>query len=163
MMERHPVPERKRRRLEATIRIIDIIAYFIIFVGGCYALFFTPASVQRELAGSEWLVPMWAAFLLIGGPMGMIGRITRVWILEPPADVAAIVGAAIYFVILGNTMFQSVTAGVATALVFYAMIQMFRRYIELQIFGTDPNVHGFTDRIAETLRRRTANVTPREE
>ena len=162
-MERFPVPERKRRRLEATIRIIDIVAYSIIFIGGCCALFWTPDSVQRELAGWEWMVPVWAAFLLIGGSMGMVGRVTRIWILEPPADVAAIVGAAIYFVILGNTMFQSVTAGVATALVFYAMIQMFRRYIELQIFGTDPNVHSFTDRIAETLRRRTANVAPREE
>lgn len=162
-MERFPVPERKRRALEATIRIIDIVAYFIIFVGGCYALFFTPDSVQRELSGAEWLVPLWAGFLLVGGGMGMVGRITRIWILEPPADVAAIAGAAIYFVVLGNTLFQSVTAGVATTLVFYAIIQMFRRYIELQIFGTDPKVHSFTDRIAETLRRRTANVAAREE
>lgn len=163
-MERFPVPQEKRRVLEAIIRIIDIVAYFIIFVGGCYALFFTPDSVARELSGAEWLVPMWAAFLLIGGGLGMIGRITRIWVLEPPADVAAIAGAAIYFVVLGGTLFQSVTAGVATTLVFYAMIQMFRRYIELQIFGTDPNVHGFTDRIAEALRRRTGNVaTPREE
>lgn len=157
------MPERKRRALEATIRIIDIVAYFIIFVGGCYALFFTPDSVQRELAGAEWLVPLWAGFLLVGGGMGMVGRITRIWILEPPADVAAIAGAAIYFVVLGNTLFQSVTAGVATTLVFYAIIQMFRRYIELQIFGTDPKVHSFTDRIAESLRRRTANVAAREE
>jgi len=162
-VERFPVPERKRRALEATIRIIDIVAYFIIFVGGCYALFFTPDSVQRELSGAEWLVPLWAGFLLVGGGMGMVGRITRIWILEPPADVAAIAGAAIYFVVLGNTLFQSVTAGVATTLVFYAIIQMFRRYIELQIFGTDPKVHSFTDRIAETLRRRTANVAAREE
>ncbi|KQM38383.1 hypothetical protein ASE56_13955 [Microbacterium sp. Leaf203] len=162
-MERFPVPERKRRALEATIRIIDIVAYFIIFVGGCYALFFTPDSVQRELSGAEWLVPLWAGFLLVGGGMGMVGRITRIWILEPPADVAAIAGAAIYFVVLGNTLFQSVTAGVATTLVFYAIIQMFRRYIELQIFGTDPKVHSFTDRIAESLRRRTANVAAREE
>jgi len=149
--------------LEATIRIIDIVAYFIIFVGGCYALFFTPDSVQRELSGAEWLVPLWAGFLLVGGGLGMVGRITRIWILEPPADVAAIVGALIYFVVLGNTLFQSVTAGVATTLVFYAIIQMFRRYIELQIFGTDPRSHGFTDRIAESLRRRTANVAAREE
>lgn len=162
-MERFPVPREKRRILEAIIRIIDIVAYFIIFVGGCYAMFFTPDSVQRELAGADWLVPMWAAFLLVGGGLGMVGRISRIWVIEPPADVAAIVGAAIYFVVLGGTLFQSVTAGVATALVFYAMIQMFRRYIELQIFGTDPNVHGFSDRVAEALRRRTANVAPREE
>ncbi len=162
-MDRHTVPDKKRLLLEAVIRIIDIVAYFIIFVGGCYALFWTPESVQNELSGAEWLVPMWASFLLVGGGLGMVGRISRIWVLEPPADVAAIVGAAIYFVVLGGTLFQSVTAGVATALVFYAMIQMFRRYIELQIFGTDPNVHGFTDRIAEALRRRTGNVAPREE
>lgn len=163
MVERHPVPQEKRRVLEAIIRIIDIVAYFIIFVGGCYALFWTPDSVQRELAGAEWLVPLWAGFLLVGGGLGMVGRISRIWILEPPADVAAIAGAAIYFVVLGGTLFTSVTAGVATTLVFYALIQMFRRYIELQIFGTDPNVHGFADRIAEALRRRTGNVAPREE
>lgn len=162
-MERHSVPPEKRRLLEAIIRIIDIIAYSIIIIGGAYAGFFTPDSVQRELAGADWLVPMWAAFLLIGGTLGMIGRITRIWVLEPPALVAAIVGAAIYFVVLGGTMFQSVTAGVAAAFMLYAMIQMFRRYIELQIFGTDPNVHSFADRVAEALRRRTANVATREE
>ncbi|MDR6142028.1 hypothetical protein QE375_001582 [Microbacterium foliorum] len=162
-MDKHPVPREKRRVLEAIIRIIDIVAYFIIFVGGCYAMFWTPDSVQRELSGASWLVPMWAAFLLVGGGLGMVGRITRIWVLEPPADVAGIVGGAMYFVVLGGTLFQSLTAGVATMLVLYATIQMFRRYIELQIFGTDPNVHGFTDRIAEALRRRTGNVAPREE
>ena len=43
-MDRHPVAEKKRRVLEAIIRIIDIVAYFIILVGGCYALFWTPDS-----------------------------------------------------------------------------------------------------------------------
>lgn len=162
-MERYPVPREKRRVLEAIIRIIDIVAYFIILVGGCYALFFTPDSVQRELAGAEWLVPIWAGFLLVGGALGMVGRISRIWIMEPPACVASIAGAAIYLVVLGGTLFQSVTAGVATTLVFYAGIQMFRRYIELQIFGTDPSVHSFADRVAEALRRRTANVAQREE
>ncbi|WP_091232664.1 hypothetical protein [Microbacterium sp. 3J1] len=162
-MDRHPVPKEKRIFLEAIIRIIDIIAYSIIVIGGGYALFFTPDSVQRELSAADWLVPMWAAFLLIGGGLGMVGRISRIWVLEPPALVAAIFGAAIYFVVLGGTLFQSVTAGVAAAFMLYATIQMFRRYIELQIFGTDPNVHGFADRMAEALRRRTGNVAPREE
>ncbi|MEV8269160.1 hypothetical protein AB0P19_02360 [Microbacterium oleivorans] len=162
-MERFPVPQEKRRVLEAIIRILDIVAYSIVTVGGTYALLWTPDSVQRELANAAWLVPMWAAFLLVGGVMGMVGRITRIWILEPPACVAALVGAVIYFVVLGGTLFESVTAGVAAAFVLYAAIQVARRYVELQIFGTDPNVHGFTDRIAEALRRRTANVAPRED
>jgi hypothetical protein len=162
-MERHPVPQEKRRVLEAIIRMIDIAAYGVIFVGGLYAAIWTPDSVQRELSSAAWLVPMWAAFLLVGGLVGAIGRISRVWVIEPPALVAGIAGAAIYFVVLGGTLFQSVTAGVAAAFMFYAMIQMLRRYVELQIFGTDPNVHSFSDRIAETLRRRTGNVAPREE
>ena len=162
-MERYPVPKSKRRFLEAVIRVIDIIAYGIILIGGIYAMFFTPESVQAGLARAEWLVPMWAGFLLVGGSLGMVGRITRIWVLEPPACVAAIAGAAIYFYVLGNTLFESALAGVAAMLVFYATIQMFRRYIELQIFGTDPNVHGVADRIVEALRRRTGNVAPGEE
>lgn len=162
-MDRHPVPPRKRQILEAVIRIIDIVAYSIVFVGGLYAAFFTPNSVVEGLSSAEWLVPMWALFLLIGGAVGAVGRISRIWILEPPALVLGVAGVLIYFVVLGNTLFESVTAGVATALVFYAGIQMLRRYVELQIFGTDPNVHGFTDRIAEALRRRTGNVAPGEE
>ena len=43
----------------------------------------------------------------------MVGRISRIWVLEPPADVAAIIGAAMYFVVLSGTLFQSLTAGVA--------------------------------------------------
>lgn len=162
-MERFPVPPEKRRVLEALIRMIDIIAYFIVFLGGFVALFFTPDSVQRELEGWEWLVPIWAGFLLVGGGMGMAGRISRVWILEPPACVAAIFGTTIYFVVLGNTLFQSITVGVATALILYAVLMMGRRYIELQIFGTDPNITGFSDRVVEALRRRTANFAPRED
>lgn len=162
-MDRHPVPLQKRRTLEALIRIIDIIAYSIVFLGGVVALFATPESVQRELAGWEWLVPIWAAFLLVGGGIGMLGRLSRIWILEPPAVVAAIAGTLIYFLVLGKTLFMSVTAGVATVLILYAMLMMARRYIELQIFGTDPSLHRFSDRMAEALRRRTANVAPREE
>ncbi|SDG21314.1 hypothetical protein [Microbacterium sp. 77mftsu3.1] len=162
-MERHPVPPNKRRVLEAFIRIIDIVAYGIVIIGGLYAALFTPTSVVEGLASAEWLVPMWATFLLAGGVGGAVGRITRIWILEPPALVLGIAGVAIYFIVLGNTLFESVTAGVATSLVFYAGIQMLRRYVELQIFGTDPDVHGFADRIAEALRRRTGNVAPGEE
>lgn len=162
-MDRHPVPPNKRRILEATIRIIDIVAYLIVIVGGVYALLFTPQSVEDGLARASWLVPMWAAFLLIGGTLGAVGRLSRIWILEPPALVLGIAGVAIYFVLLGNTLFESALAGVATMLVFYAGIQMARRYVELQIFGTDPSVHSFADRVAEALRRRTGNVAPGEE
>jgi hypothetical protein len=163
MVQKFPIDPDRRRHLEAAIRIIDIIIYFAVLVGGCYALWSTPTSVATELAGWEWLVPIWAGFLLIGGGLGVVGRVTRIWVLEPPADVAAIIGIIIYFIILGKTLTTSVTAAVAAALVFCAMLLMLRRYVELQIFGTDPDNKEFSDRIAEMLRRRTTNVAPREE
>lgn len=163
MVQKYPIDPARRRFLEAAIRIIDIVIYFAVFVGGCYAIGSTPNSVVTELAGWEWLVPIWAGFLLIGGGLGVVGRVTRIWILEPPADVAAIIGIIMYFIILGKTLTTSVTAAVATALIFCAMLLMLRRYVELQIFGTDPNNKEFSDRIAEMLRRRTTNVAPREE
>jgi hypothetical protein len=163
MTERFPVPQEKRRWYEAGIRIIDIIIYLAILAGGGFAWLFTPMSVQTELEGWGWLIPMWVAFLVVGGLLGAVGRITRIWILEPPANVAAIVGIAIYFVVLGRTAFDSWLAGLATMLVLVAALMMLRRYFELQIFGTDPANQTFADRLAEALRRRTGNVPPREE
>lgn len=163
MTERYPVPENKRRILEAGIRLIDIIIYVAIFVGGCFAAFATPTSVQTELSGWRWLIPLWVGFLIVGGLMGAIGRITRIWILEPPADVAAVVGIAMYFVMLGKSAFDSWLAVLATMLVLVAALMMLRRYLELQIFGTDPSNRSFAERFADALRRRTGDVPPRAE
>ncbi|QJU54320.1 hypothetical protein SCB71_14335 [Herbiconiux sp. KACC 21604] len=162
-MDKYPIDPTKRRRLEALIRIIDIIVYGAVFLGGVYALIFTPNTVTTELAGWEWLVPVWSGFLLVGGALGFVGRVSRYWILETPADVAAVVGILIYFVVLGRTAFTSVTAAVASVLVFIAMLMMLRRYVELQIFGSDPSHKDFQSRLADALRRRTSNVAPRKE
>lgn len=163
MVERFPVPDEKRRFLEAMIRWIDIIIYAAVLIGGMGAWAYTPTSAATELAGWEWLIPMWIGFLLVGGLLGIVGRITRIWILEPPATVAALVGIAIYFVVLGKTMFTSLLAMLATCLILVAALVMLRRYVELQIFGTDPGNTSLSDRIAEVLRRRTGNIPPRQE
>ncbi|QHF24092.1 hypothetical protein GTU73_08765 [Rathayibacter sp. VKM Ac-2804] len=162
-MDRYPIPDEKRRRLESFIRIIDMVIYLAIVAGGVYALFFTPTTVQVELAGWEWLIGVWSLLLLIGGGVGFIGRLTRYWVLEVPAAPAAVFGILIYLVILGRTAFTSITAAVATTLVFVAMLVMIRRYVELQIFASDPTHLDFQSRVAEALRRRTQNVAPRTE
>lgn len=160
-MERLPIPPEIRHRWESVIRYIDLIAYFVVFTGGGYALFATPNSVVDELAGGwEWVIGLWAALLLVGGAAGFIGRWSRWWMIEVPATVLAVAGILIYFIVLGRFAVASVTSAVAVTLVAVAMLVMLRRYAELQIFGSEPNTD-FKTRLAEIARRRTSNFVRR--
>lgn len=161
-MDRRPVPAATRHRYEAFIRVIDLITYFAVFVGGVYALAGTPNTVVDELAGWEWVIALWAALLLIGGIGGFVGRITRRWMIEVPATVLAGFGILIYFIVLGRFAFASITSAVAVTLVGVAMLVMVRRYLELQIFASEPGTD-FRTRAAEALRRRTADFVRRHQ
>ena len=160
-MEKFPIEPRRRKVVEGSIRGIDIVVYLIVFVSGIYALLLTPTTVTTALQGWDWLIPWWASFLLVGGLFGMIGRISTIWMFEPPADFAAFVGILIYFVVLGNFAFSSVTSSVTTCLVFVAMLGIIRRYIELQLFGSDPMHRDFRSKLEDTWNRRIPNVPHR--
>lgn len=159
-MDRHPIPPKVRHFYEATIRVIDLVVYFAVFVGGVYALVGTPNTVVDELVGWEWVIGLWAALLLVGGSAGFTGRLTRWWMVEVPATVLAAFGIGIYFVVLGRFAFASITSAVAVTLVCVAMLVMVRRYAELQIFASEPGAD-FRTRAAEALRRRTSNFVRR--
>lgn len=160
-MDRYPVPAERRQRFENVIRIIDLIVYAAVFVGGVYALVGTPATVVDELRGSLWLVTVWSGLLCLGGLVGFLGRLTRFWMIEVPATVLAFFGILIYLVVLGRYAFTSITAAVAALLVLVAMGLVARRWAELQIFATDPGRHDFRSRMAEALRRRTQDFPRR--
>lgn len=162
-MDRHPVETARRRRFEAVIRVIDLVVYGAVFAGGVYALIGTPATIVDELTGAEWLIWLWAGLLLTGGAVGFAGRLARYWFLEVPATVLAFAGILIYLVVLGRFAFTSITAVVATTLVLVALGMVARRWAELQIFATDPDVHDFRSRMADALRRRTSNFVHRHE
>ncbi|MEW1990698.1 hypothetical protein [Microbacterium sp. NPDC078849] len=159
-MDRWPISPKVRHRYEAIIRIIDLFAYFAVFIGGVYALVGTPNSIVDELAGWEWLILLWAFLLLVGGAAGFLGRFLRWWMIEVPATVLATFGIGIYFIVLGRFAFASITSAVAVALVCVAMLVMVRRYAELQIFATEPGTD-FRTRVAAALRRRTPDVVRR--
>lgn len=150
-----------RRTKEAMIRVIDIITYAAVLAGGFFAAKFTPDSVLRLLEGWEWVIGLWALLLIIGGALGFIGRLTRIWAIEVPGTGAGIAGALIYAVVLANMAFMTPTALVAGALVVIATLTLLRRYIELQIFTTDPGEKSFTDRLAAALKRRTTDTVGR--
>lgn len=161
-MERYPISPKRRRRYERAIRIVDLIVYSAVFVGGLAAVFVPPASATDELIQTPALIAMWAVLLLGGGLVGFLGRLTRYWLIEGPATVAAFFGAAIYLILLFSAALESATTTLAAALVFVAMAALFRRWLELQIFGTEPNA-SWKRRLKNALKRRTADVVPRDE
>lgn len=161
-MERYPISPKRRRRYERAIRIVDLIVYSAVFTGGLAAVFAPPTSATDELIQTPVLIALWAVLLLGGGLVGFLGRLTRYWLVEGPGTVAAFFGAAIYLVLLFNAALQSATTTLALALVFIAMAELARRWLELQIFGTEPNAT-WKRRLRNALTRRTADVVPRDE
>ena len=149
--------EQRRERLEATVRVIDMVVYATVLAGGFYALLATPLSVVDVLEGAEWLVPVWSGLLIAGGLVGLAGRATRYWMVEVPGTVLSFFGTMIYLVMLGRYAFASITASVAAALVVVALCTVARRWVELQIFSSDPDDGSFASRLAVTIRRRTSN------
>lgn len=159
-MERFPIPTHRRRLYEGAIRVLDLIVYVLVFAGGLYALWATPQSVVDEFVGWEWLIGVWAGFLLAGGLVGFAGRAARFWMIETPATIASFFGVLIYLIVLGRFTFTSITAAVAAALVAVAMLVMLRRWLELQIFGTQPGLD-LRGRLLDAATRRTADVAHR--
>lgn len=149
--------ERRRERFEGVVRIVDLVIYAITVACGFYAVLATPMSVVDVLTGAEWLVGLWAALLLVGGTVGFIGRLSRYWMVEIPGTVLAFAGMMIYFVMLGRFAFTSITASVASGMVLATSLVMFRRWIELQIFSSEPGDGSLGVRLAFALRRRTTN------
>ncbi len=158
MVNSDPRTNERRRVKEATIRVIDLVVYLFAFSGGVFALTVTPDSIRRQLEGFEWIGIGWGVLLIVAGTLGFMGRLTRFWLPEVVGCVFAITGEVIYLVILGATAFTSATAWVAICMITGAMLALVRRYVELQIFTTDPEVKSLAERLEAALRRRTTNV-----
>lgn len=150
----------RRPRAEAAIRVIDMLVYLLVFVGGAYALTAPPNSVVDSLEHFEWLIILWSSLLMGGGLVGLIGRFSRRWLLETPATIAAAAGISIYVVVLWQYTFTSLTAVIATVLAAVALAFMVRRTLELQIFATQPSAVSVRT-IREAMRRRTQDVAAR--
>ncbi|UFS59464.1 hypothetical protein [Subtercola endophyticus] len=162
MVATDPRMNESRKTKEAVIRVIDLVIYFGVFCSGSFAVLATPATVSKALAGLEWLIVLWGILLLLGGLLGFVGRLSRVWAIEVPGTGAAISGCLIYAFVLGYVALSNFTIFVAVILVVIATLTLVRRYIELQIFTYDPGSGTFLTRVRSALRRRTENAVPRE-
>lgn len=148
----------RRQRKEAWIRLVDMLAYLAVFVCGLGALFSTPKTVTSALYGFPWLIVVWAVLLLVGGLLGFIGRLTRIWVIEIPGASAGLFGSAIYFVILGMAAVQLPTAVVAAGMIAVMTFLLLRRYLELQILTSEPEHVSFRGKLRVILNRRTTNT-----
>jgi hypothetical protein len=158
-MDKIPVPTRRRTILETAIRIVDLVVYFGLFLGGVWLAIAPSGDVTGALHGHQWLMVVWAAFLLGGGLVGFVGRLTRFWMVENPGTVAAAFGSLIFLVVLTPYVFASFLVAVTYAFVLTAFCFMVRRWLELQLFGTEPT-HDWRGRWLAAMHRRTQNVVP---
>ena len=158
-MKDHPAPPRKKRVYEAAIRYLDLIVYAAVFMGGVALTTLPFGQATSILKGYELLVVVWAVFLLGGGLLGFLGRLTRYWMVENSATIASAFGAVIYVVVLGRFAFESITALFTWAFVILAFLLLVRRWLELQIFGSEPG--DWRHRLAMALARKTADTVDR--
>lgn len=158
MVVTDPRIDERRRRWEAIIRIIDMVVYLFALAGGIFALAVPPTTIKEQLAGFEWIGVAWGVLLIVAGTLGFVGRLSRVWAIEAPSPLMAVCGALVYIVVLLATAFTSATAWVAICMIAIAMLLLTRRFAELQIFTTDPEVKTLGERIEDLLRRRTADT-----
>jgi len=155
----------KRRRWEAVIRWVDIIVALLVFASGWFAVLATPDSILRQVY-FDWLIWVWGSLLLLGGVLAVAGRFIRIWAIELPGLVAAMFGVAIYGVVLGSiAVGGKPTVWVATCIAVIALITMFRRYVEIQLFILEPRetpARTYRDLVREAIKRRTPDFQPRQ-
>lgn len=158
MVTTDPRTNERRRAKEAWIRVIDLIVYLFAVAGGIFALAVPPTTIKTQLEGWEWLAIFWGCMLVVAGVFGFVGRLSRVWLIEAPGTALAIGGGLVYALVLGVTAYSSTTAWVAFCIVAIATLELWRRYLELQIFTTDPGVKTLADRLRAAMSRRTTNT-----
>jgi len=149
----------RRQWKEALIRVVDIVAYLAVLIGGVGALMYTPVTVQSALHGWPGLIILWGVLLIVGGLFGFIGRFTRIWAIETPGTSAAIAGVGIFLIILIMAVHSIPTALVAGSLVAIAALTLVRRSLELHILTSEPGAKvKFTSKVRTILQRRTSNT-----
>lgn len=153
-----PRANERRRAKEAIIRVIDMIVYLFAVASGIFALTVPPDTIREQLAGFEWLGIAWGTLLIVAGALGFLGRLSRFWIIEVPGTVTAIAGQLVYVLVLSVTAPGSPTAWVALCMIVGSTLALVRRYIELQIFTTDPEVKTLIERLESAIQRRTSDT-----
>lgn len=142
----------KRNRLKAlVIRLIDIGIYALVLVGGMFILILTPEAIERQLSDLPWLIMLWSVLLILGGLLGLLGRLTGRWWVEAPGTVISMFGALIYAIVLLGVWAGGERTLVPAAFALVAFLTLVRRYVELQLFTSEPGDVSLTYRIRKAV------------
>lgn len=155
-----PKANARRLWLERLIWMLDLSAYGFLGAAGWAAAFDPSDYVVRTMQGMSWVIWLWGWMLLTGGIFSLVGRASRLWVIEYAFNVLAAWGAFLYLLIL----FPALTSGGSFALaavVYVSWAFVMRRHLELNIITSDPRRTNLRQRIHEAMRRRTQNTVPR--
>lgn len=146
---------RRRAVLTAILKIIDIGVGLTALVGGVFAIVATPESVQHEVGLGFW-IGLWGALLIVGGFCSALGRLVGVWILETVGIVGMAFGVLIYIAVILSVLQGRGSGQVVLAVCMFlvALLAMIRRYVELQIFLSEPEERGWIARLHRLLKLR---------
>lgn len=145
---------RRRAILDGTLKAIDVAVGLVALVAGVFALVAAPPSIVREVS-LPFLVTLWGVLLILGGFSSALGRLTGIWILETAGIMGAASGSLIYLAVVSTAIASALGVAVAVCLILIGLLAMVRRYVELQIFLSEPDERGLIARIQNLLRTRT--------
>lgn len=149
-----PTPNSRRRALlDGILKTIDVTVGLVALVAGVFALIASPPTIVREVS-LPFLVVLWGVLLIAGGFSSALGRLTGVWILETAGIAGAASGALIYLAVVSTAIRDELGVVVAVCLILIALLAMVRRYVELQIFLSEPNEPGVLNRLLGLLKIR---------
>lgn len=149
-----PRNTRRRVALDALLKITDVVVGIAVLAGGVFALVATPPSVAREVELPLFVI-LWGTLLVLGGFSSALGRLTGIWILETAGIAAAACGSLIYLAIVSKLLLDDLGVGLAVCLILVALLALLRRYIELQIFLSEPGDRGLLVRLQGLFNIRT--------
>lgn len=150
---------RRRAILDGMLKGIDVTVGLVALVAGVFALVAAPPSIVREVS-LPFLVTLWGVLLIAGGFSSALGRLTGLLILETAGIVGAAFGALIYLVVVSTAIADALGVAVAVCLILIALLSMVRRYVELQIFLSEPGKRGLFRHLRHFLRGRPTSVLP---
>jgi hypothetical protein len=152
--ETHAAARRRRARLEALLKSVDVGVAVVAIAAGIFAVAATPPSIVREVS-VPFLVWFWGLTLMVGGIAAGAGRISGIWILETSGIMSMATGTFMYLAVVSTALRKEPGVAVPLGLIVIALLAMLRRYVELQLFLSDPDDKGFWSRVNELVHQRT--------
>lgn len=141
--------------VDSALRIIDVAIAVSVFLSGFAAILNPPSSVLHAIEW-PWLIYVWGTFLLLGGAGAALGRLTGFWFPEATGLTLTMFGTLIYIIVVMAYAKTDVGAFAVAGLIIAALGAQIHRYVQIQVFISEPTDRSILARLFEMMRLRTA-------